>query len=69
MSELGLDTNEYGTPISTHVCADCGGSFTVCPPAPDNWGGCLGDHCESYDINRDVDALMFFGAEMRRDER
>lgn len=64
---LGLDKNKYGTPVSLHKCDDCGNEFTVCPPAKENWGGCLSEICESYDINRDVDARLLFGCgELKR---
>lgn len=55
-----LGVNEYGTPVSCHICESCGHPFTVCPPRTvEQWGtGCLGDECPSYDITRDVD--MFF---------
>ena len=65
---LGLNKNRYGTPVSVHICKDCKSKFTVCPPAGENWGGCLSDICESYDVNRDVDALLFFGCELKRRE-
>lgn len=47
--------NQYGTPVSMHRCDGCGFLFTVCPPAGDSWGGCLGEDCASYDITRDID--------------
>lgn len=54
MSALGV--NEYGTPVSVHTCPDCGGGFTVCPPAGPQFGaGCLGEGCPSYDPARDID--------------
>lgn len=56
--KTGESTNEYGTPISTHVCEDCGAEFTVCPPAGEDWGGCLAETCISYDPKRDGDILM-----------
>ena len=58
---LRLDKNKYGAPVSVHNCDDCKNEFTVCPPAGENWGGCLSEACESYDINRDIDARLFFG--------
>ena len=63
---IGHDVNEFEAPVSHHICEDCGNMFTVCPPAKENWGGCLGPECESYDINRDVDALLFFGYALKR---
>ena len=67
---LWLDVNKYGTTISVHICGYCGHRFTVCPPAKDkvDWGGCLGPNCESYDVNRDVDALLFFGCRLIKKE-
>jgi hypothetical protein len=62
--KLRDDTNEYGTPVSVHRCDTCGVEFTVCPSVPDgsprldDWGSCLAETCDSYDIARDVD--MFF---------
>jgi hypothetical protein len=55
--------NEYGTPVSVHVCSGCGTDFTVCPAATgehaDHWDedGCLGVGCSTYDPSRDIDAL------------
>ena len=66
---LRLDKNKYGAAVSVHECNDCGDEFTVCPPAGENWGGCLSELCASYDINRDVDALLFFGCELKRREK
>lgn len=54
-------TNEYGTPVSAHVCQTCGAEFTVCPPVDDGrpgWDNCLAPECPSYDVTRDAD-LMF----------
>jgi hypothetical protein len=66
--KVGEDVNEFGTPVSHHICCECGDMFTVCPPALDGvqWGGCQSEECESYDINRDVDALLFFGCTLHR---
>jgi hypothetical protein len=66
MSQIGLSKNEYGTDVSVHICDDCGNGFTVCPPADKDWGGCLGERCESYNINRDVNALLFFGEKLKK---
>jgi len=52
------DTNEQGTPISVHKCSDCAEEFTVCPPAGEDWGGCLAPECKSYDQSRDADGLF-----------
>jgi hypothetical protein len=61
-----MDSNDYGTPVSVHICDDCGTQFTVCPPGKEDWGGCLHEDCESYDINRDVMAKIFFGCTIHR---
>ncbi len=61
--KLGMGVNEYGTPVSRHVCDTCGGLFTVCPAAKDDstsWINCLGESCGSYDPDRDID--IFFEA-------
>jgi hypothetical protein len=59
-----LGVNEYGTPVSIHVCTSCGHEFTVCPANLDNHGdGCLGETCPSYDISRDVDIFFEPAAE------
>ena len=65
--KTGMSKNEYGTDISVHTCDTCGREFTVCPAVPDDeedlkaWANCLADDCPSYNPNRDVDALLFFG--------
>lgn len=65
--KTGMSVNEYGTPISLHICEYCQVEFTVVPAIPDDpdvlngWRGCLTPECESYDQSRDVDAMMFFG--------
>lgn len=56
--KLGEVVNVYGTPVSVHFCDACGGQFTVCPVADDDWGGCQSESCSSYDINRDADRLF-----------
>ena len=55
--KIGESVNEYGTPVSVHWCGSCEQEFTVCPPAGDNWGGCLSEECDSYDIHRDIDLV------------
>jgi len=55
--KIGETVNEYGTPVSQHFCEDCQTEFTVCPPAGDDWGGCLSEECDSYDIHRDIDLV------------
>ena len=57
----GYSTNQYGTPISTHICDTCGEPFTLCPgvePEREDWDNCLATTCDSYDPMRDVDLLM-----------
>lgn len=59
---IGLSTNEYGTPISKHICNQCGGEFTVCPPSHyENNAGCGSTSCTSYDPRRDADILFDMG--------
>ena len=65
------DINEFGTKITIFKCDFCGEEFSVCPAVSDEksdqWTGCLSADCISYDMSRDVDAIMFFGAgEMKR---
>ena len=64
---IGLSKNEYGTPVSAHICDTCGGDFTVCPAAsvdsPD-WDNCLADECDSYDPGRDADILFMSDKEI-----
>lgn len=52
--------NEHGTPITVFPsCTGCGQQFTVCPAVPpervEQWRGCLGEHCSTYDLSRDID--------------
>lgn len=56
--KIGESVNEFGTPISEHFCLYCWSSFTVCPPAGDDWGGCQSPICPSYDPKRDVDRFF-----------
>lgn len=59
------DFNEYGTPISVHICEFCGREFEVCPAVKDEnldgWRGCLSPKCDSYDPERDVDKMLESG--------
>jgi hypothetical protein len=55
--------NECGTPVVEYLCqGSCAQPFTVCPapkPEEDNqWTGCLGIGCSSYDPGRDADKLF-----------
>lgn len=45
--------NEFGTPVSTHICKTCKREFTVCPPTDFEY--CLAEDCNSYDPSRDAD--------------
>lgn len=65
--KLREETNEHGTPISVHQCSDCGEEFTVCPPAGEDWGGCMADTCISYDPKRDLDIKFGFKEPVRVD--
>jgi len=67
--KTGESTNEYGTPISTHICDTCGDEFTMCPAIPDDddrWPDCLSETCASYDPERDIDILFASDAEIKR---
>lgn len=63
MTKIRNDVNEFGSPVSVHLCAACGDEFTVCPPADENFGGCLAPGCASYDPARDVDKLFDEGSD------
>jgi hypothetical protein len=62
VNEPKAGVNEYGTPVTGFRCKYCKETFTVCPAVPpekfDQWDGCLGDNCSSYDINRDPTYLF-----------
>jgi hypothetical protein len=53
-----MPANEYGRPVSVHVCQTCGHTFTVCPPADGPRTDCTGDDCPSYDPS--LDASIYF---------
>lgn len=73
--KIAESVNDYGTPVSVHVCETCGNSFTLCPLVTDKestkWPDCLAQECESYDEDRDVDKLFDDGEEWKivREER
>lgn len=59
--KTGGGFNEYGTPMSLHVCDTCGCEFSVIPAIADGvpgWENCLGTECDSYDPNRDADKFF-----------
>lgn len=61
--------NGHGTPVSVHICNDCGSQFTVCPAVDKDgseWGGCLATICISYDRKRDADRMFDEGRVKRR---
>lgn len=62
MAKIGQTLNEYGTLVTLFKCEFCGHEFTVCPPVPpdkeDQWRGCLGIGCPSYDPSRDADKFF-----------
>ena len=69
--KTGETTNEYCTPVSTHVCDTCGEEYTVCPAIPDDkegWESCLAWGCVSYEPDRDVDVLFMSDAEIAERE-
>ena len=65
MTYVGQDINEYGTPVSAFDCATCNDRFTICPEPPVEerwmWQNCMAPECESYDVSRDVGAIVGFG--------
>lgn len=58
--KLGVQLNEYGTPVALYRCEYCGEIFTVCPIPEDDseWVGCQAPICASYDKCRDADRLF-----------
>lgn len=70
MSNKIADTfNEFGTPVTMFLCTSCKSTFTVCPAVEeenlDQWTGCLGKGCSTYDGVRDAD-IMFEEGKVRR---
>lgn len=65
--------NEYGTPVTMFSCPGCNTTFTVCPAVEDKdldqWPGCLGDGCSTYDADRDADKLFDAGKVRRVGDR
>jgi len=64
--------NEFGTPVSNHVCATCGVEFTICPAIPDGetgWENCLAPECDSYDSHRDAEVLFKTDSELAQDDK
>lgn len=53
---IGLAANEYGRTVTVMACSSCGLLFTVTGEhTNDEWGtGCLGETCDSYDVERDA---------------
>ena len=61
------DFNEYGTPVSWHLCQTCGYYFSLCPAvsyAAPGWNYCMADECASYDPDRDADILFMSDKEI-----
>lgn len=65
--------NEYGTPVTLFMCPGCNTTFTVCPAVEDHdldqWPGCLGPECSTYDPGRDADKLFDEGKVAPRGDR
>lgn len=72
MTYLGQQVNEFGTPVGTFECDTCGGGYTICPEPPVEqrwmWQNCMAPECESYDVSRDVGAIVGFGWGELRDQ-
>lgn len=73
MAKISDTFNEYGTPVTLFHCPSCDSTFTVCPAVEDEhldqWTGCLGDTCPSYDPDRDADKLFDEGKVRRVGDR
>ncbi len=60
--KIGERKNEYGRPLFEMVCETCGEEYTVTGPDSvdgPGWENCLAPTCKSYDIERDLDLLLF----------
>lgn len=60
--------NEYGVPVSSHVCETCGVEFTI-TPAVDSWPNCMADDCASYDPSCDIEILFMSDREIAREKK
>jgi hypothetical protein len=73
MTHIAETFNEYGTPVSMFRCSGCSTTFTVCPSVPeerrDQWSGCMGVDCTTYDEARDGDKLFDAGKVQRVGDR
>lgn len=65
MTYAGIELNDYGNPRSVFLCDTCGGRYTIDPEPPVGdrwmWQDCMAPECESFDITRDVGAIVGFG--------
>lgn len=71
MTHKGFKTDEDGDYVSVHVCGECGEEFTLCPAKEaeeEGWENCTGDHCSSYDPERDIEIVFMTDAEIARDK-
>lgn len=62
--------NLFGVPVLVRRCVECKSRFTVCPkPAdPEGWEHCLGEHCSTYDPDRDGDRLVEIGLVRQKED-
>ncbi len=61
VGRIGLLKNDYGRSVTLMVCEGCGHPFTITGDhSVESWGGavCLGLHCNTYDVERDVDLTL-----------
>lgn len=65
MTYLRQQVNEFGTSVSAFECDTCGAGYTICPePLVEQrwmWQNCMTPECQSYDVSRDVVAIVGFG--------
>ena len=67
-----VESNEYGTDTSHHVCDTCATPFTITPAAGKDEKGyesCCCDECDSYDPHRDAEILFMTNAEIAREKK
>ena len=61
MTFIGIGQNDYGTPVSMHICDTCGEPFTNCPvpsdPRSPLYAGCTATTCGSYVEAWDIDKV------------
>lgn len=59
--KTGEHINQYGVPVSEHVCDTCKEPFTLTPAVDaqkDGWDNCMSKECGSYDSARDPERFF-----------